>query len=435
MNSTHQRAVVLAAVCGLLAGSLCCARPAMAADILVGLASADITPPPGGRTTGYSASPPTDGVHDPLSARVILLQSDETTVALVVWDLCVTNSPWLFEQAKELGIDHLLLANTHTHAGPRIDEPDFPQPGATWRRTFEQQVLAAIKEAQQQLFPARFAAAEGQVRLGYNRLVRQPGGFALTHFENPDLVPYDPVDTTVGVLRISDAQDQVRAVLVNYACHAVVLGPQNRKISADYPGALRRLVEQQLPAGAMCVFVQGCGADINPLRMARGDDRAPDFEVVEQVGAELAASVLAALEHLKAQPGHAQKLAVAQSMLDVSGRFDKERRATLGVTTLLLNDDIGIMTMPGEPFHRYQVDFRQKAGLPHAMVFGYCCNGPYDWPGYLPDIESAAYGGYGASDTTHVEVGAGERLVLKALEQLYTLQGRLRPAPVRHVGS
>jgi hypothetical protein len=50
----------------------------------------------------------------------------------------------------------------------------------------------------------------------------------------------------------------------------------------------------------------------------------------------------------------------------------------------------------------------------------------------LPDIESAAFGGYGASDMTHAEVGTPERLVLKGLEQLYTLQGRLRAAPARH---
>ena len=298
MNTYIER-VMVTGLAGLLGLSLMSAS-LTAAEIQVGISQVDITPPTGGRTTGYSAAQPTDGIHDPLSARVLFLKSDATTVALVSWDLCVINSPWLFEQIKELGIDHLLLANTHTHAGPKLDELDFPAPGSPWRRTIEERVLAAIKEAQQQCFSAKFAAAEGQVRLGYNRLVRQEGGFALTHFENPDLTLYDPVDTTVGVIRITDLQDRVRAVLVNYACHPVVLGPQNRKISADYPGVMRRLVEQQLGADAICIFVQGCCGDINPLRMARSDDRAQDFDVVEQVGTELAASVLGVLEQMKA---------------------------------------------------------------------------------------------------------------------------------------
>ena len=354
------------------------------------------------------------------------------TVALVSWDLCVINSPWLFEQVKALGIEHLLLANTHTHAGPKLDELDFPSPGSPWRRTMEERVLQAIKEAQQQCFPAKFAAGEGQVRLGTTGLVREEGGYALTHFENPDLTLYDPVDPTVGVIRITDLQDRVRAVIVNYACHPVVLGPRNRQISADYPGVMRRLVEQQLGADATCFFLQGCCGDINPLRMARSEDRAQDFEVVEQVGAELATCVLGVLELMKATPGRADKLAIAESTTEVAGRFDRDRRITLGVTSLLVNDDLAVMTMPGEPFHRLQVEFRQKAGARHAFVFGYCSNGPYDWPSYLPDIESAAFGGYGASDMTHVEVGAPERLVLRGLEQVYTLQGRLRSAPVRH---
>ena len=49
-----------------------------------------------------------------------------------------------------------------------------------------------------------------------------------------------------------------------------------------------------------------------------------------------------------------------------------------------------------------------------------------------PDLLSAARGGYGASDTTVAEVGAGERLVNEGLVQLFTLQGRLKPAPQRH---
>ena len=52
-------------------------------------------------------------------------------------------------------------------------------------------------------------------------------------------------------------------------------------------------------ADAICIFLQGCCGDINPLRMAHSEDRAQDFEVVEQVGAELATSVLGVLEQLQ----------------------------------------------------------------------------------------------------------------------------------------
>jgi hypothetical protein len=69
----------------------------------------------------------------------------------------------------------------------------------------------------------------------------------------------------------------------------------------------------------------------------------------------------------------------------------------------------------------------------HAYLFGYCCNSGDEWPSYLPDLDSAARGGYGASDTTVAEVGAGERLVDIGLRQLFTLRGFLKPEPVRQV--
>lgn len=404
-----------------------------AAAIQAGIAQADITPPIGGLTTGYSSAKPTDGVHDPVGVRVLVLKTETTTVAIVSCDLCIVNMPTLFDQTEALGIDHLLVMNTHTHAGPKLAQEDFPSTDKPWRNMVEQRALQAIKTAQQNLFPARFAAGEGNVQLGYNRLVRAPdGSFALTHFENDDHIPYGPVDPTVGVIRITDDQDKPRAVLVNYACHPVVLGPRNRKISADYPGVMRREIEAKLGNGVTCFFFQGCCGDINPLLMARGTDRDADFEVVARVGHDLADEVSRVLARIGGAAGRSESLEAMGSQVQVANRWEPSETMTLGVTSLLINRSIGVMTMPGEPFHQFQVDFRAKAGVPHAYVFGYASNGPYPWPSYIPDAPSAARGGYGASDTTSAEVGAGEWLLYRGLAQLYQLQGRLKAKPQRH---
>ncbi len=404
------------------------------AQIEVGLAQVDITPPAGGLTTGYASAKPTDGVHDPVSARILLLKSKQSYLALVSCDLCIFNSAWLHEQVVSLGIDRLLLMNTHTHAGPKLSQEDFPTPEEPWRETVEKRILQAIRQAQTSLFPARFAASESQIQLGYNRLVHR-GDYAVTHFENPERIPYGSVDTQVGVIRISDQNSAVRAVLVNYACHPVVLGPRNIKISADYPGVTRRIVEQEIGdqfSGAMCIFVQGGAGDINPLFLARGNDRERDFEVVERMGSLLAAEVLRALSFIENQPGKSDSFVASSSQSSFQHRFEADSQLTLGVSTLLINDDIAIITMPGEPFHKFQTDIRLQSNLPHTYLFGYCCNGGYDWPSYLPDLVSAARGGYGASDTTQAEVGSGERLVNDGLVQLFKLQGRLKNQPQRH---
>jgi neutral ceramidase len=345
----------------------------------------------------------------------------------------VASSPWLHSQLAELGIDRLLLLDTHTHSGPDLDQADFPSTENRLRAATEQKIFDGIKEAKKNMFPAFFAAGEGSIQLGYNRLVRQPEGFALTHFDNPERIPYGPVDPTVSVLRVTDAQGAVRAVLVNYACHAVVLGPPNRKLSADYPGAMRKEVETKLGGNAVCFFLQGAAGDINPLMLARSGDPAKDLPVVDTMGKSLATEVLAVLERLKSTPGKAEQFSAASKTLTIENRWHAEKIMHADVNTLLINSDIGIVTMPGEPFHQFQVDWRRKAGVPHAFFLGYCSNSNDPWTGYMPDIESAARGGYGASDSTEVAVGMGERLLNEGLVQLYTLQGRLKAAPQRHL--
>lgn len=402
-------------------------------SIYAGLAKTDITPPIGGDTTGYSSAKPTTGIHDPLYAKVLVLQSEEKTIALVVWDLCVFNSPWLHNQMPDLGIDRLLILNTHTHAGPNLRQDDFPSKEKPWRKTIEHRILNAIREAKSNMFPAFFAADTGGIQLGYNRLVRQPGGYVITHFENPDRIPYGPVDPTVGVIRITDEAGNIRAVMVCYACHPVVLGPKNRQISADYPGVLCREVKQKLGEDVTCLFIQGGAGDINPLILARTGEPEMDFPLVERVGVLLAEETLKTVERMKDREGKSTSLSFKSDSFDADHRFGEDEKITVGTTSVLINNEIGIVTMPGEPFHKYQNDLRHKSDLPYAFLFGYCLDAPYDWPRYLPDIESAARGGYGASDATIAAVGTGERLVNQGLVMLYEMRGRLLDHPQRHI--
>ncbi|MCA9193404.1 MAG: neutral/alkaline non-lysosomal ceramidase N-terminal domain-containing protein [Planctomycetales bacterium] len=405
--------------------------PYLHAQIRVGVAEVDITPPVGGLTTGYSSAQPTDGVHDPVTARILTLESNTARVAMVVCDLCIYNSSQLHADVRALGFDQFLLMNTHTHAGPKMNE-EFPSAEHPWARTVDERILEGVNQASRDSFVGNFVAAAGQIQLGYNRLFQQ-GNYSITHFENPDHIPYGAVDTEVGVIRIDDADGRTRAVLVNYACHPVVLGPRNLKISADFPGVMRARVEEELGGNVKCFFFQSGAGDINPLFMARGDDREGDFDIVSRVGELLATEVLRALSFVKQDVGTSDSLKVMSSVSQFRQRFDSGASMEMGSTSILINDSIAIMTMPGEPFHYFPTEFRRQSGVAHNFFLGYCCNGPYDWPRYLPDLHSAARGGYGASDTTMAEVGAGERLLNTGLIQLFTLQGRLKSEPIRHL--
>jgi hypothetical protein len=98
----------------------------------------------------------------------------------------------------------------------------------------------------------------------------------------------------------------------------------------------------------------------------------------------------------------------------------------LPVTTVLIDRDIALTTMPGEPFVDFQMNWRDRCPVPHALLLGYT-NG---YNGYFPTIAAASRGGYGAaSASTWAEPGAGERMVDNAVVKVYEMLGRLSDLP------
>jgi hypothetical protein len=68
----------------------------------------------------------------------------------------------------------------------------------------------------------------------------------------------------VLVVRLDSAEGKPLATLVNYACHPTIMGPLNRLITPDYPGAMKRVVEHAV--GGKCLFLQGSAGDQGPLQ-------------------------------------------------------------------------------------------------------------------------------------------------------------------------
>jgi hypothetical protein len=115
-----------------------------------------------------------------------------------------------------------------------------------------------------------------------------------------------------------------------------------------------------------------------------------------------------------------------------TGRFDKKIGFNVYISTILINKNIVIATFPGEPFIKFQLDWKQEIGKTegaHPFFFGYTWNGG-EWPGYVADIRGAALGGYGAdTDKEIIEVGAGESIMNRQLENFYVLNGLMRDKP------
>ena len=184
------------------------------------------------------------------------------------------------------------------------------------------------------------------------------------------------------VLRVDAEDGKPLAILVNYACHAVVLGPENLQYSADYPGEMRRVVESAYP-GAVCLFIQGGAGNINPYY-----DKTPIVEdavaLMRETGRTLATEVLRVTSGIKPHAVPDSDLRVATETLQFKARFDRKKvlattdpqhltlsgrlhieAATRGpyeapITTMLLGREFAYVGVPCEIFVDYQIDIRER---------------------------------------------------------------------------
>jgi neutral ceramidase len=181
--------------------------------------------------------------------------------------------------------------------------------------------------------------------------------------------------------------------------------------------------------GVQCMFVQGGAGDINPLFMGRTGKEDEDFATTRKMGELMAVQVLRAAKEIRPLAENRYPIQSESEVLRFADRWDKEKTVEVGITTVLLNRQIAIAATPGEPMHKLQKRWKAEADVPYPLFYGYTYSSGGDWPGYIPDLRSAAYGGYGADVTTHIEVGAGEKIVEQHLIHLYRLLGMWKDAP------
>ncbi|MCD6089781.1 neutral/alkaline non-lysosomal ceramidase N-terminal domain-containing protein [Candidatus Bathyarchaeota archaeon] len=406
----------------------------------VGISSVNITPPIGVPMAGYSARMGSaKEIHDDLYAKAIVFNDKDTKAALVRCDLIGLERDFVEETRRliesETGIDrnNIMITCTHTHSGPITDSliPDLD----AWMKVLSRKIKGAVIAANRNLKEAKIGFNRGSVEgIVINR--RKPGG---------------PVDTEVGIIRIDDLAGNPMAVLINYACHAVVLGPDNLLISADYPGFVMDFVERNL--GVPALFVNGACGDINPLdkltvmRQKRKEDiydrHGGTFEEAKRLGNMIGAEAvkvflgtetendlelkvasreikiplvdLPSIDELKRMleenenlfrklvsekdAAHAFRIAMliqyARSTIKYVESGENVRPTEIQV--FRIGDGV-LIALPGEIFVEIGLDIKKKSGLKHTFI----CELANDAIGYVPTREAFKEPGY--------EVGVARRM-------------------------
>lgn len=300
--------ILRACLCSLLLLALAAPSGAAEGTLRAGAARVEITPEPGaalpmsgyaGRKTGFT------GIHDSIYVRAIVVDDGAQQAALLAWELIgVPDSLWeaLSQRiAKETAIpvNNILVAGVHNHSAPSphgMYGETSPQ-AAAYTTLLQDRAVEAVRQARAKLEPARVGAGTGKAYVNINRREWMPerGWWWLGY--NPD----GPSDKTLSVVKFESVSGKPIALLMNYAVHAVVMGPENMQVTGDLPGAASRFVEEHYKGGGtgrrrgdagaglaaapqsadvVAVWTSGAAGDQNPVSLARGSD----FTLVDAMG-------------------------------------------------------------------------------------------------------------------------------------------------------
>ena len=240
-------------------------------DLHAGFGRVNVTPMMGIQLRGYYSVRRAEAVLDELEINALALAYAGTKVVLLSMDVCSIQREMILPikehvaQVNDLPLESVYIHNTHIHTGPYVrNDSDDPLEQEYYRFVMRRMADAA-RFALADLKPAKMRWAVGDApRVAYIRRYRMKDGSVHTNpgIRNPQIVgPAGTPDARVNLLRFDRACGD-HLLLVNYGNHPDVVG--GCKISADWPGFLRRELEKSI-ANSKCVFFNGAQGDVNHI--------------------------------------------------------------------------------------------------------------------------------------------------------------------------
>jgi hypothetical protein len=283
VHGLTQRRVSRAVAITLLAVQMVLVREAtgarQGASLTAGAASIAVELPAGVPLAGYGGYPrrawlpdllgrfpyafwfrPSVGVHDEFRVRSLALESGGVRILWLTVDL-VGMDPSLLDDVRArlarqgLSYSALIASASHTHSGP----------GA-----FGDSALFAVLAVDRRSAPVRDRIADGLERAAREAEAHKvPARVAWGRTDVRDIADSRveaPLDTELGVLKVTGVDGRPLALVWNYAIHGTALPRDNLLLSGDLMGEASARIERAI--GAPALFVNGAVGDVSPR--ARG---------------------------------------------------------------------------------------------------------------------------------------------------------------------
>jgi len=234
---------------------------------------------------GYGPLRPATGVHDPITARAVVLSHDTEYVALVGLDLVGLANKRIHVARDRLvddgfDIDRLLVASTHNHEGPDTmglwgDPENFGNPTSGLNPEYQDRVVDAIEQVvrdaagSMEAVSMRVGAVSMREVDPYFNGASFGGGNPTTKMHGMIHDIRDPVVISDQLLVMQGEGADGSAVFTwtNWSGHPEVWGDKNTLLSSDWAGVTRGLLEAQY--GGVAVHMPEC---LGGMQSAGGGD-------------------------------------------------------------------------------------------------------------------------------------------------------------------
>ena len=407
--------------------------------MLAGFARLDITPPLGIPVAGYYRKRYAEGIIDPIELNAVAFNDGENTSVIIVADILGINkdsSLYIRETIEaELGIpaDNIITSVTHSHTSFNLAltplSPSFESVGSREYfnlliRKFVDVARLAIDDMKEATFSVGSTETKEQVAFIRRYLMKDGTVKAFPRpLPNPDIVrPMSDPDNTLRLIRI-DREDAKSIAIANFQTHADTI--TGSLLSGDWPGHLRRFVEEDIP-NINCITVVGAQGDSNHINPNKAGKQS-SIEISRHIGRVIADAVLDVWE--RTSPINTDKISSEVRVVFNKTRTDgierleeakkyvedydaklipsnTQLRAEMGritrIPTAPLYQQIPVTVMKlgeivlvgfgGEPFTEYSN--RSRAALPDKFVISVM--GTNGFQGYLPTKCAFTDGGYEA---------------------------------------
>lgn len=392
----------------------------------VGVAKTDITPPIPVKLYGYSSRKNySDGVHDRLYARAVVLENSGKHIVMISSDLGSYSEEVFPVIRKELlgefslKESELFLSTIHSHSSPVLtlnSETGDPN-NIRYTEELVRKLIGLTEEAFKNLRPAQIAVGKGYSPVGSNRReMRADGSIALGRN------PYGPADKEVLVMKITGSDGIPLAALFSYATHSTSLGPANLQVSGDVLGLSAQFVEKILGEAVISPVFAGASGNIDPwYRVLPAFNEEPGW-IPEPVllGTLLGVEVVHVYRNIKVLTPGAEIETITET-IELPRRIREGDPEGLSNTipvriTAAKAGDAVFIGFNLEMLTEIGMAIKEASPFRHTFIITHC-NGA---AGYIAPAELYKEGGYEVT-SSRFEIGSAETLIKRATRLLYRL--------------